>query len=465
MGVSSTRFLPLTCPPCECVLLSMPHLARLRCSCLLLFNLGLVALLHDALSIAVAQMGFEDEPINYSTAEVEDPIAKLQAAIDSGEVELPYDDEHGYLPALLEVLDIPSSSQMLVFSKTSFQLRRINPHRPRALYFNDEVYLGWVQAGEVVEIMSVDPQLGTVFYTLDQEYAERPKFVRDRGQCLICHASSRTNNVPGPLVRSVFPDRGGQPLLGSGTFTINHTSPLSERWGGYYVTGTHGDQRHMGNETAADKSLPAKLDTESGANVTDLSSRINTEPYLQPHSDIVALMVLEHQAHMQSLITRAAYEARSATWYDSVMNEALERPEGYISDTTTRRIDSASDDLVKYLLFCDEAQLTAPIQGTSGFTEEFTSRGPRDSDGRSLREFDLERRMFKYPCSYMIYSDAFIELPPQVLMRIYHTLGEVLSGKNHDPAFDHLSAEDRKAILEILRETKEDLPEEWASHR
>lgn len=416
-------------------------------------------------SFAVAQMGFEEEPINYNTAEVHDPIARLQAAIDTDEVVLKFDDEHGYLPALLEQLHVPESSQTLVFSKTSFQLRRISPHRPRALYFNDEVYLGWVQDGDVVEIMSVDPKLGTVFYTLDQTFSEKPKFIRDRGQCLICHASSRTNNVPGPLVRSVFSDRGGQPILGSGTFTINHTSPLKERWGGYYVTGIHGDQRHMGNEVVTDKSSPELLNVEAGANVTDLSSRFNTDPYLQPHSDIVALMLLEHQAKMQSLMTRAAYEARSATWYDSVMNEALDRPADYTSESTNRRIDAAVDDLVKYMLFGNEAQLTSPIKGTSNFQVDFAAQGPRDAAGRSLREFDLQRRMFKYPCSYMIYSSAFEQLPTTVLDRVYLQLWDVLTDKNQDPEFAHLSDADRAAILEILRETKQGLPESWTAGR
>jgi len=413
-------------------------------------------------STAVAQMGFEDEPINYGTVEVSDPIAKLQASINAGEFELRFDDKHGYLPALLDKLNVSPSSQMLVFSKTSFQLRRINPHRPRAIYFSDDLYLGWVQAGDVVEIMSVDPQLGTVFYSIEQEQVEHPRFVRDRGKCLTCHASSRTHGVPAPLVRSVFPDRGGQPILGSGTFTINHTSPLKQRWGGYYVTGTHGDQRHMGNEVVANKSNPEALDVESGANVTDLRSRINLSPYLEPHSDIVALMVLEHQSQMQSLITRAAYEARSAMWYDSVMNEALERPEDYISDTTQRRIDSAVDDLVKYLLFSNETRLTSPIKGTSGFADDFASRGPRDASDRSLRDFDLNQRMFKYPCSYMIYSSTFVHLPSVVADRVYRQLWDVLSGKNRDPDYAHLKSDDRKAILDILRETKDDLPDYWS---
>ncbi len=440
----------------------MSHYVASRCLSFPLTQLALMAMLFLSPSTVAAQMGFEDEPINYGTVAVSDPIAKLQASIDSGEFELRYEDQHGYLPALLEKLDVSPSSQMLVFSKTSFQLRRISPHRPRAIYFNDELYLGWVQNGDVVEIMSVDPYLGTVFYTLEQQYVERPRFVRDRGQCLTCHASSRTHGVPAPLVRSVFPDRGGQPILGSGTFTINHTSPLKQRWGGYYVTGTHGDQRHMGNEVVTNKSNPELLDVESGANVTDLSTLVNVAPYLEPSSDIVALMVLEHQSQMQSLITRAAYETRSAMWYDSVMNEALERPKDYSSDTTQRRIDSAVDDLVKYLLFSNETRLTSAVKGTSGFTADFTSRGPRDASGRSLRDFDLEHRLFKYPCSYMIYSPTFVHLPRVVADRVYRQLWDVLTGKNRDSAYAHLTDDDRAAILDILRETKDDLPDYWA---
>ena len=184
------------------------------------------------------------------------------------------------------------------------------------MYFNDDVYVGWVQNGDVVEISAADPQLGAVFYTLRQEQAERPKIVRDRGQCIVCHASSRTSGVPGHLVRSVYADKSGQPFFGSGTFTTDHRSPFKERWGGWYVTGTHGKQRHMGNVISTDRDRPEDLDMEAGANITDLSDHVNTSPYLSPHSDIVALMVLEHQSRMHNLITRANFEAKSAHHYD-----------------------------------------------------------------------------------------------------------------------------------------------------
>ncbi len=438
------------------------HLRSFRSVGILLPCAGLLALYWLACP-AHAQLSFEKEPIHYNTASTSDPIAQLQAKIDSGEFKLDFDKKHEYLPALMEALGIPASSQMLVFSKTSFQLQKINPARPRALYFRDDVYLGWVQQGDVIEVASIDPQLGPIFYTLDIDQKKKPRFVRDQGQCIVCHASSRTQGVPGLLVRSVFPSPSGQPILGSGTFTIDHTSPLQQRWGGWYVTGTHGKQRHMGNELVDDQSEPAALDHESGANVTDLSSRLHVGPYLTPHSDLVALMVLEHQSQMQNFITRANYEARSAKWYDAIMNEALDRPADYITDSTKRRIEAAVEKLVRYLLFSKEAKLTAPLMGTSTFAGDFARTSLRDKQGRSLRDFDLQTRLFKYPCSYLIYSSSFDALPVPIRDGVYRRLWEILTGKDTTSAYGHLSQADRSAILGILLETKDGLPGYWTT--
>ncbi|HIE96525.1 MAG TPA: hypothetical protein EYG03_01970 [Planctomycetes bacterium] len=407
---------------------------------------------------AVGQLDFDTEPINYSTTPAQDPIAKLQQQIDDGTAELDYDKETGYLKSVLQHLNVNPSSQVLISSKTSFQLRKISPQRPRAVYFGDESYVGWVQGGDVVELMATDPVQGQIFYALSQERSEQPHFIRDRGQCTVCHASSRTQGVPGGLVRSVYLDRNGQPHFGAGTFTVDHSSPFKDRWGGWYVTGTHGSLRHMGNVMSQDRANPEDIDREAGANVTDLSEFVATGPYLTPHSDIVALMVLEHQTQMQNYITRASYEARSAAHYDGVMSSALARPAGYISATTTRRIASAGDKLLRYMLFADEFQLTSPVQGTSGFATDFQSPGVRDSQGRSLRDFDLQTRLFKYPCSYLIYSPAFDRLPKPVKQYVSERLQEVLLGNDDSDDFVHLTIDDRKSILEILTETK---PELW----
>lgn len=413
-------------------------------------------LLGALIPTARAQFEFEREPIEYSKAPTSNPISELQDRLDAGETSLEYDADKGYLPALLRRLEIHESSQVLVQSKTSLQLRLISPRRPRALYFNDHTHIGWVRSGETLEIMTTDPTLGEVFYTLKQQQTARPKFERDAGQCLSCHASSKTHNAPGGLVRSVFLDPAGQPHYNASTFTIDHASDFKNRWGGYYVTGTHGDMRHMGNVVSSNDLEPTAIDREAGANVTDLSDRVDTSPYLTGHSDIVALMVLEHQTQMQNLITRAGYEARSALHHDGLMNRILERPDDYVSETTQRRIASAGDKLLRYLLFADEFTLKAPVAGTTKFARQFQSLGPRDSKGRSLRDFDLKTRMFTHPCSYLIYSKSFDQLPEPMLRHVVTRLREALQPESD--AFPHLSAADRRAIFEILAETK---PKLW----
>ena len=418
---------------------------------------GLLAALAASMLLSIsayAQDSFELPPIDYQNAPVSDPIARLQQQIDSGEVELQYDDKHGYLPAVLDKLGIPNSSQTLVFSQTSFQLRKISPRRPRAVYFNDSAYVGWVQFGNVLELAAVDPQQGSIFYTLDQDPVAKPQFVRDRGQCMACHASSRTQDVPGLLVRSVFTNRSGVPQLGSRTFTTDHTSPFSERWGGWYVTGSHGDQRHMGNAFLEDKSESEKIDREAGANLTDLSSLCDVSRYLTPHSDMVSLMVLEHQTQTQNAIIRAGFEARTAEYQDQEMNRALDRPADYRSETTQRRIAAVGDNLLKHLLLVDEYQLTSPVQGTSTFASDFAQVAIRDQQGRSLRDLDLQRRLFKYPCSFLIYSASFDSLPQPVKSHVFRGLHRVLSGEDVSQDFAHLSLDDRRAIFEILVETK-----------
>lgn len=412
-------------------------------------------------SFSFAQLEFEKEPISYESSTPTEKVQKLKERLERGDLTLAYDKQHGFLKAVLEELEVPKSSQLLVFSKTSSQIRKISPQRPRAVYFNDDIYVGWVQHGGVVEISSADPMLGAVFFTIDQEQPSQPKIVRDRGQCLICHASSRTQGVPGHLMRSVYVGRSGQPEFGSGTFNTVDTSPLAERWGGWYVTGTHGQQRHMGNVLITDPENNENLNTEAGANIVDLSDLVDTSPYLTPHSDIVALMVLGHQTHVHNLITRASFETRSALHYDQIMNKALDRKPDYRSESTTRRIEAAADKLVAGLLFAGEAELTDGIEGTSGFAEAFTARGPFDDEGRSLREFDLQSRLMKYPCSFLIYSQAFEALPPEIKQVVYEKLFAVLTGKDSSEEYDHLSPADRRAILEILRATQKDLPDFW----
>lgn len=402
----------------------------------------------------------EHSAIQYATRPLDDPIARLQKRLAAGAETLKFDQEKGYLESVLNAAGVRAESQVLVFSKTSFQAPRIAPRMPRAIYFNDELAVGFVRGGDVLEFASIDPKQGVIFYTLDQEPTEKPRFER-RDTCLQCHASGATLGVPGLVVRSVYPEPSGMPVFQAGTFVTDHRSPLKERWGGWYVSGTHGSQTHMGNAVVRDRERPEDMPSKDTQNVTDLRSRFDTEAYLTPHSDIVALMALEHQTRMTNLITRVGYEARMALHDNAAMNKALGRPDTEISDSTNRRVNSAADELVAYMLFTQETHLTEPVKGVSGFAESFARQGQRDHRGRSLRDLDLKTRLLRYPCSYLIYSEAFDSMPEIALDRIYKRLWEVLSGKDVSPEFASLSQDDRKAILEILLDTKKGLPEYW----
>jgi len=410
---------------------------------------------------AQGQLEFEGPPIDYGKVHPTDRVAQLGQALESGSLALEEDRKFGLLPAVLKALEIPQESQTLVFSKTSFQLHKISPGRPRALYFNDDVYVGWVQGSDIIELAAADKDQGAIFYTVEPNSEGKPRVLRDQGQCLICHASSRTQSVPGFLVRSVYSTPAGRFVTGSPTFVTDHSSPFQERWGGWYVTGKHGDMRHLGNVTCTDESRPGWIDSEAGANQTELPNRVKPTSYLKPTSDIVALMVLEHQTQMHNWVTRAGFEARTASYQDRGINEALGRPVDFESESTGRRIASVGDKLVRYMLMVDEFQLTAPVSGTSGFAESFSERGPKDSEGRSLYQLDLQKRLFKYPCSFLVYSEQFDALPKRMKSYIGERLHAILLGNEPVRGYERLSADDRKAIAEILAETKSEFWREF----
>lgn len=386
---------------------------------------------------------FDEEMIHYSQAKDDTVVSRLQKRIDTGEVKLSFDEQYGYLLALLEAFKIPRASQMLVFSKTSLQRARIFPGNPRGIYFNDDVYLGWIPGAPMMEISAVDPKLGGIFYTLEQTEAGKPRFVRNN-QCLECHASAKTIGVPGPLVRSFVTGNEGEVDLFSG-IQVNHRTPFAERWGGWYVTGAPQAMAHRGNLAGKAAFDRHEKDPSYRASLADLSSVCDVTKYPQPSSDIAALLVLEHQTHMHNFITRLNYE--------STLHLAQY---GHV-----RYLKSVAEAFLRYLLFTDEAPLTAPVKEKSEFVQWFESQGPKDKQGRSLRDFDLKTRTFKYPCSYLIYSDAFDKLPRDMKLHLYHRLWEILAGEDKSLDYQTIPAETKQAIREILTETKVDLPVFW----
>jgi hypothetical protein len=374
-----------------------------------------------------------------------DPVAELGRRIEQGIAKLDYDSSGwGYLRSLLKHLDVNVDSQILVFSKTSFQLMKIGPETPRAIYFNDQVAVGTVQEGTVFELASLDPKQGLIFYTIDTEQTAKPRFERRFTECLNCHGPAS-----GLVISSVYPSADGTPFV-TGTFFegIDHRTPLENRWGGWYVSGTHGAVRHLGNAVALDQDHPFDLEQDGTQNLTSLAAKFDVDKYLAPTSDIVALMTMEHQARMTNLLAGLSQQFRRA-----LDNGTIESSRG--------SLDRAVEQVVDYMLFADEAPLRDPVKGTSTFTETFPQRGLRDKEGRSLRDFDLQNRLFRYPLSYMIYSEVFDAMPAVARDRVYRRLYDVLTGRTPGPKFVHLSNVDRDAILYIVADTKGGLPDYW----
>ncbi len=382
---------------------------------------------------------YGEKPIDYFGKDTQNAVETLNRQLDRGEVKFPPDEGTGYLRSLLKALDIPPESQMLVFSRTALNPKLVSPKNPRAVYFNEDCYVGWVPGAAALEVAAIDPQKGWMFYTLKQPQSSPEGEIRfeRESRCLACHAGTSALKVPGGLVRALLTDAEGNTL--SGYSRVTHDMPFEKRFGGWYVTGKHGRMPHRGNRIDPRAGTPLM---ETPDNLKDLSTVLDpADRYLTAHSDLVAQMVLHHQVHGQNLLIRVHHEARLG-----------------------RRSD-AEEQLVRYLLFADEAPLSEPIQGSTGFAKWFEKRGKQDARGRSLREFDLKTRLFKYRLSYLIETPLFDALPAEVKQRIYQKLWEVLSAENSAPPFDHLSKAERRAILEIVSELKVDLPRQWAKLR
>jgi len=375
--------------------------------------------------------------VAYQTAAASDAVVRLNGRLARGELAFPFEPGTGYLRALLAAMDVPVESQLLVYSKTSFQARRISPANPRALYFNDTVAVGWVRGGEVLELAAHDPSLGTTFYTIEQTASTPPRATRQLG-CVHCHTWEATLDVPGMFVGSVVPASDGQ-VLYVPAFSIDHRTPFDVRWGGWFVTGRHALPRHLGNALVPAGGAIEDAVTAASVHLESLDARFDAGDYPARTSDVVALLMIEHQARMLNLITRAGWEARVGT-------------------DAGRPLAVIVDELVDYLLFVDEKPLPGAVAGASPFARVFSARGLRDSRGRSLRDLDLETRLMRYPCSYLVYSASFDGLPVMVKQAIYARMWAVLSGATRDERYARLTPADREAVIEILRDTKPDLP-------
>jgi hypothetical protein len=389
--------------------------------------------------------------IGYDTRPSHDVVAALGRRVAEGAVPLPFDAQTGYLKPVLAALDVPVASQMLVMSKTGVQALYTSPSNPRAIYFNDAVTIGYIRGAPLLEIAVHDPQQGVLFYTIEQKPQTSPAIER-RPACLSCHQNYATLHVPGLLARSVFMSPDGLALGQFGSYDADDRTPFRRRWGGWYVTGSDGGMTHIGNAFITDTVKREAMVSDDALTRIEPRAHFDGTGYLSTHSDIVALMVFQHQSHMTNLITRLGWETRIALQRTEKTGETAETAANGFSAKDT------VDELVDYLLFADEAPLPAAITGSSGFAEAFAARGPADHQGRSLRQFDLNRRLMRYPCSYMVYSAAFAALPDGAKHAVFVRMWDILSGRETSPKYRRLPEPDRRAVVDILRETIHDLP-------
>ncbi len=397
---------------------------------------GAVALLCTAVAARQAErLRYDTEYpfLKYRETPPTERVASLAARIARNEVRLQA-GERGYLESVLRALDIDASSQMLVFSRTSLQTGYIRGRTPRAIYFNDDTYVAFVPDAGDLEVASLDPALGPVFFTLKQR-AEAPRFERQDVRCLACHDSMSLTGggVPRFIIGSGYTKPSGDLVSHEGWIVTTHRTPIRSRWGGWFVTGKPSTSAHLGNMLVPNAEVLKDLERARKGTLASIDDLADTTRYPRRTSDVVALLVFEHQLTVQNAIVKANYEARGAP---------------------ADRFAAIAEPLVDALFSVGAAPLPGPVAGSSGFAEAFAARGPRDRQGRSLRQLDLQQRVFTYPLSYLVYSSAFQALPAPFRKVVEARIDAVLKGVDPDGRFKHLSAADRSAIQAILKETR-----------
>lgn len=420
---------------------------RLAWSALLLWSGG------AGLSLrAQGARAYERPPINYSHTPSQDAVARLVQRIAAKEVVLQGSDQD-IVRRVLRELGVAPESQAAVFSRTSLQGGLIRPAHPRALYFSDSVYVGWVPGG-LVEAVAIDPSLGPVFYGFDPQDARdgRRSFVRETS-CLRCHAGSTVGNLPGLLALSGATAADGEPLMEARAELVDDQTPFEHRWGGWYVTGYTGKQNHRGNAFARETAGPIDF-TPTDRRPAELSGDFPTADYLAPTSDIVALMILEHQVAMHNSLTRAAYRVR----------QALDAPAGPArAEDRDRMLADASEDVLDHLLFRNAAPLPDGIEGGNGFRQAFSAGARRSRGGDSLKDLSLHGRLLANRCSYLIYSESFAALPAPLKDRILERLAAILQGRDSSGRYAYLGADEKRRILEVLTETHPEASRHFSS--
>jgi hypothetical protein len=393
--------------------------------------------------------------IHYSQPPAHNDIARLQTRISDGTVKLESTPQHGYLESVLSALHINPDSQALVFSKTSLQVDAISVATPRAIYFNDDTYVAWVQQTGILEIVTMDADLGPVFYTLSAADTQ-PHLERQTLRCLTCHDSfaEMGGGVPHFLFESTYDMQGDKLIPDAISRETSIETPIAQRWGGWYVTGKDGGAVHLGNIVPPPTRAPVNLDKVRRGSLGSLDTLFDTSPYLRPSSDIVALLVLEHQVTLHNEIIHANYKSRFVLNRIEPASDAATLHWSQLPAPLQRRFDLLLRPLVDALLMAHAAPLLGKVAGTTGYAAWFQQQGLKDSSGRSLRQLDLNSRVFRYPLSFLIYSEGFDALPLFAREHVYTQLAQILRAPDPGAPYNSRSPADRKAAFEILLATK-----------
>ncbi len=387
---------------------------------------------------------FDQPPHDYWQRPLTDRFTKLKTELEAGRLLLDGGGgEKAYLLGLLRALGVPSSSQMLVFSTTSLQLRFITPANPRALFFNEDVYIGYIPGGRL-EVVSIDPALGGIYYIFDIPRGTEPPRIERSNRCMNCHAAEETAGVPALVIKSVIPGMGGGSLEVFRKNQTGHGVPFAERFGGWYITGAEPLGPHLGNVVGhyGPGGVLEKIPLPPG-------QRFDYGRYPMATTDVLPQLLHEHQIGFVNRAIAATYQTRA------ILAKGL-----LVSAADTVELDKTARAFTRYLLFADEVRLPAPVAGDATFKTDFQQNRCAVS-GASLKDFDLQTRLFRYRCSYMIYGAAFQGLPAAMKQRVYRRLGEALNPARPDPEYAYLPLAEKQAIHNILRGTLPDLPSGW----
>ncbi|MBT3668082.1 MAG: hypothetical protein HN548_11450 [Opitutae bacterium] len=385
-----------------------------------------------------ALINFRDPVHSYQNKPPQDPFSKFFKNLENGNITLNFNSEKEYLLSLFKELEISPYSQLLVYSTTSLQLSRISPSNPRAIYFGDDIYLGYVPGGQI-EIIGIDPELGAIPYIFNiprKNDLKHPSIYRSK-RCMNCHASQETKGAPGLLLSSVIPGPGGGSIDAFRRGEFGHAVSYEKRFGGWHITGMNPFTNSWANHTGIMQDGEIKkINNPPG-------KYFSWDKYPIGQSDALPHLVLEHQVGFTNLCISISYKFREIKSLD-------EQPK---SEEYKEIIENETNSLLFYVLFKNEAKLPRnKMRIDSPFAKDFKNSVKPTNQAMLLREFDLEDRIFQLRCSYMIFSNSFEGLPVQIKNQFLKKLRYILSceRKNLPKEYSYLDCEERHKINSIL---------------